>query len=326
MMKIRTILFPTDFSMCAEGAFTQAAYLAARFDAELHVLHVIASDALDADSPLSYFPLTEEEVAEQLHLSVGKRLEAAIAARRDEEARVRSAYVQNPSAADGILAYAEAHDVDLIVMGTHGRRGIKRLLMGSVAETVVRSATCPVLTVRGVKDPMRKPEVHRILAPIDFSKHSYLALAYAKDLAATYGAHLDLLHVIEETALPQVYSVEPPLVAVPEVRARAREALEALAREGAEVGVPTDVFVTVGYPVHEILDFAETRGHDLIVIATHGLTGVKHLLLGSVTEKVIRMALCPVFTVRSFGKMLLSEKDQAEALAALAPEVSATRA
>ncbi len=326
MMKIRTILFPTDFSRCAEAAFTQAAYLAARFDAELHVLHVIASDALDADHPLSYFPLSEEEVAEQLHLSVGKRLEAAIEARRDDEVRVRSAYVQKPEAAEGILAYADEHDVDLIVMGTHGRRGIKRFLMGSVAEKVVRSAKCPVLTVRGVKDPMRKPEIRRILVPIDFSMHSYLALAYARDLAVLYGAHLDLLHVIEETALPQVYSVEPPLVAVPEVRARAREALDVLAREGAEMGVSTDVFVTVGYPVHEILDFAETREHDLIVIATHGLTGIKHLLLGSVTEKVIRMALCPVFTVRSFGKMLLSEKDRAEALAALAKEVSTARA
>ncbi len=325
MLKVRSILFPTDFSECAESAFTHAAYLADRFQAELHVLHVISSEALDEESPLSCFPLTEEEVAEQLHLSVGKRLEAAVGARRDEGVRVLSAHLTRPSVAEGILEYAATHDIDLIVMGTHGRRGIRRLLMGSVAENVVRHASCPVLTVRGVQESAKKPEVNRILVPIDFSDHSYPALAYARDLASLYGAHLDLLHVVEETELPHVYSVEPPLVPVPEVRARALEALKALASETRVLGVPADGFVSLGNPVNEILDFAETREHDLIVIATHGLTGLKHLLLGSVAEKVIRMALCPVFTVRSFGKMLYSEEEFAKALGSREKEHSYSR-
>jgi nucleotide-binding universal stress UspA family protein len=209
---------------------------------------------------------------------------------------------------DEIEEYTADHDIDLVVMGTHGRRGANRLLIGSVAEEVVRSASCPVLTIRADEKVAPGEAVRRILVPVDFSDVSNRAIQHAKELAMTYGARLDLLHVVEEIALPAAYGMEPVNLVIPEVVENSERALADMARE--EIGYEhIVVHALTGYAVSTILDFADENDIDLMVIATHGRTGIDRVLMGSVAEKVVRRAPCPVFTVKSFGKSLVpSEK------------------
>jgi nucleotide-binding universal stress UspA family protein len=303
MLKIDRILFPTDFSCCAEQAFSHAARLAARCDAELHVLHV--TEPHHTGVPLlEGMQLDEHDVAEQLRIAVAEAHEADADGEERRGARVLNVQIEDESAIEAILDYAETQGIDLIVLGTHGRQGLNRLLLGSVADALVRLAPCPVLTVRQQTERAKRPP-NRLLVPIDFSDSSRLSLDVAKELAVLYGASLDLLHVVQEMELPHVYGIEPVVVAEPMLNERIRQALVALADEHIDGVVSTRVHVAGGIPARDIVEFAEERGTDMIVIATHGLTGLKRLFLGSVTERVVRMAPCPVLTVKSFGKTCL---------------------
>jgi len=305
MLHIQNILFTTDFSICAESAFSEAAYLAAQFNSTLHVLHVQVGATMPEDNPLNYFPL-EGSPDEARKLTVGERLRAAIEARDEEDVKMIPAQVRESSEIRGILNYAEANNVDLIVMGTHGRTGMGRVFIGSIAEKVVQQAKCPVFTVRERPENTGKTAIKRILVPFDFSSHATLALKYARELALTYQAAVDLYHVVPDLSLPQVYSMEPYMTALPDVKERCREAMKDLAVEYFRPDTACNVVVESGNPPREIIEFAKVNSVDLIVIATHGLTGFQHLLLGSVTEKVVRQAPCPVFTVHSFGRQPFS--------------------
>ncbi|NBB74228.1 MAG: universal stress protein [Bacteroidetes bacterium] len=298
MLQVNSILFPTDGSTCAEYAHAHAAFLAEQFDAELHVLHVVETSGLE--DLAAFVEITEEDILEQLH--------APITSGPDEptDDRVHHAQRTNESAAEGILTYADGQGIDLVVMGTHGRRGMDRLLMGSVAEEVVRRSVCPVLTVCGNKQPAPDRDVNRILVPLGLSDHSDALFAHARAIGATYGAHLDLLHVIESSNFPQAYGLEDQAPDEEAVERRVHEAMTRYADAAQEAGVDATVSVRRGHPVEVILDILNDEPADLVTIATHGRTGIKRLLIGSVAEKVVRMAPCPVFTVKSFGKALVS--------------------
>jgi nucleotide-binding universal stress UspA family protein len=291
MLTVRRILFPTDGSACSERAFAHAVGMALRHGAELHVLHV-RLPAHDRDA-----------------FDVGLEPEAVLRARARTLAGADVPVVRAEECAAvpalGILEYAQVHAADLIVMGTHGRTGMERLLLGSVAEEIVRLADCPVLTVR--PDADRAPgDVHRVLAPVDFSPASWLAVAYAEHLAALYGAHLDLLHVVE--TLPSYGLVDIPAAFPPpssEVEAATRTALLDLAREAGGPAVEVAPHVVAGHPTIGVLETAKALQPDLIVLPTHGRSGVKRVVLGSVAEQIVRRAACPVLVVRGQGRGLL---------------------
>lgn len=151
--------------------------------------------------------------------------------------------------------------------------------------------------------------IDRILVPTDFSEHAQQALAYARALAAAYGARIELLHIIEEAAFPAFYALGADAMygEVPDLEERARAALQRLADErlAGERGV--SCHVRKGRAAGEIAGLAEDGDVDLIVIASHGLTGLERLMMGSVAEKVVRLAPCPIFVVKSFGRSLLDE-------------------
>lgn len=300
MLNIRKILFPTDHSACAEQTFSYACFLAEEHGAELHALRVVPFPTRLADSSVQDLDYFKGEVAERLHKKWESETDKA--ALSDKGALV-TAQVEAPSAPEAILEYAEEQEVDLIVMGTHGRRGTERMLMGSVAEEVVRRAACPVLAVR-TADEKKLPwrAVERIVVPVDFSDFTPLALAYGVELAQTYDARLDLLHVAEVRSMPGVYGAVP-IIAPQQVEARAREALKERASEAGYEHV--EVKVQHGHAAEQVLAYAEAEAAHLIVMATHGRTGLRRMLMGSVAEKVIRHAPCPVFTVKSFGKSIL---------------------
>lgn len=304
MLNIDHILFPTDFSAAALRAADHAILLAQRYEATLHVLHV-ASPSGSAPRPLG--------VQEALPASV--ELPAGLA--------VTQAQVKSRFAASGILDYAQEQDIDLVVMGTRGQTGLRRVVMGSVAEAVVRRASCPVLTVRerGEETGLapRAGRVKRLLAPVDFSEASRHSLLYARELAETYGARVDLLHVTSHADL------RAGARGAPEGEDVVCEASKASRREREEIhlasmaegaGLEAAVRVVYSYPHGGILDFARDYDTDLIVIGTHGRSGLERALMGSVAERVIRGAPCPVFTVKSFGRSLLPATGEERASAA----------
>jgi nucleotide-binding universal stress UspA family protein len=283
MLMLHRILFPTDGSACAEHALAHAVELVRLHGAELHVLHV-------------RHPAHERGTFDDGVLAVPLQDLGGVS--------VVPAEVRASTPTLGILDYAQNSGMDLIVMGTHGRTGFDRFLLGSVAEDVVRLADCPVLTVRADAGPLS--EVRSVLAPVDFSPSSWLAVAYARHLAALFGARLDLLHVVETLpsyGLGDVPSSFPP--PSPEVTAEGREALLDLAREAGGPPVEVEAHVVAGHPTIGVLEAAGWLLPGLIVLPTHGRSGLKRLVLGSVAEQVVRRARCPVLVVRGQGRGLL---------------------
>ena len=311
MLSVHNILFPTDFSECAEHAFSHAAELAALFDAKVHVFHTRVR-------PLSYHPALKhlldeaERLEERDHVPHEPEEEKRLRAPVGDQAIVISAEKTGASAYEEILAYSQDEDIDLIVMGTHGRRGPRRLFIGSTAERVVRLAKCPVLTLRSDAETMQSMKLERLLVPVDFSSYSEESLRYASELASMWDARVTLLNVIEETVLPTVYGIEPvSLYPVDHLLDESKKALEKLRSEYFDPMLSIDTAVVIGHAATTIADFAKDSDTDLIVISTHGLTGMRRFLMGSVSEHVTRNAPCAVLTVKPFGKSLISEKEDA---------------
>ena len=152
--------------------------------------------------------------------------------------------------------------------------------------------------------------IRRILVPTDFSDYADRALAHACMLAETFGAELTLLHVVEEPAFPAFYEAASAVYgAPPDMTEEAQTALQELIEE-VDVGpaCPVSYRVRSGQAAANIVACAEETDADLIVLASHGLTGIKHLLMGSVAEKVVRRSPCPVFVLKAFGKALLPDR------------------
>jgi nucleotide-binding universal stress UspA family protein len=144
-------------------------------------------------------------------------------------------------------------------------------------------------------------DLHRILVPTDFSKFSKIAVNYAVALAEKFGAELYLLHVVQDLALfiPDAVAVVPPVaVPVDQFTVAARAALDRVVEENQLERFHAHREVREGTPFYEIIRFAKEANIDLIVMGTHGHSGLAHVLLGSVTEKVVRKAPCPVLTIR----------------------------
>ncbi len=302
MIYVDRILFPTDGSECAEHARRHAMHLADHFDATLHVIHVEERDVELTD----VVGINEADLLADLH-SMSGEAPSPLA-----EARVQERTVAYPTVARGILTYAVEHDVDLVVLGTHGRRGVRRLLLGSVAEEVVRNAPCPVITVgRGAVAP-EAMEGGTMLVPVDFSEHRTRLLAHAREIAPVYGMDVTILHVVEVAGIPDAYGGYSSLPDPGKLAERAEKALAEDVESMRAVGVDVSIEVRSGHPADQVLTVAEETGAAFITIATHGRTGMERMLTGSVAEAVIRQAPCPVCTVKSFGWSLIEVDEVAE--------------
>ena len=307
MLQVRRILFPTDFSETADQALNHALFLAEQFEAELHMLHAVVLHDSDPRDPERQFP-EPSELLQSLFEIADSELARIVEANESKTFVLKEAKVKGFSAGQVILEYAETYDIDLIVMGTHGRRGPARMFLGSVAEEVVRLSSCPVLTLRRRDEPPAGEAIEKILVPIDFSEHSKAALAYAREIAALVDSRLLLIHAIEEPVYPYFYTPAGGFSAthqIDELRQKSDEALEKVMAEAGGPEVETERHVVLGRPATEITRFAEEQGIDMIVIATHGLTGLERFLVGSTAEQIVRLAPCPVFSVKSFGKQLI---------------------
>jgi nucleotide-binding universal stress UspA family protein len=198
---------------------------------------------------------------------------------------------------EAILASAREAGTDLVVMGTHGRTGVERFLIGSVAERVVRHADVPVVTVRVSESAPSWPPVERIVVPTDGSEASFAAVPHALALAERFDALVEVVAVVDERSKERVYTVQTALEEVAGgLEATAQRATERVAAQARNRGLDVETTVVDGIPSRTVCAHAEASGADLVVLASHGRTGLAHYLLGSVAERVVRNSVVPVLT------------------------------
>jgi nucleotide-binding universal stress UspA family protein len=282
----RTILCPIDFSAGSQHAFRVAARLAAESDVELLLVHAWFLPPIAAGGDM---PLPADAIQGLVEDAERGLAELVPEAKSLGAKNVTSELVSGPPW-ERIVGLAEPED--LIVMGTHGRTGIRRFLLGSVAEKVVRHAPCSVLVAREDGEPA---PFRNLLVPIDFSEYCKRALEEASALARRNDGRITLLHVIE---LPPIFHGVPPGELVKDVDAMATTKLATWA-ELVAPAMPVRQIVRSGSAAGQILALLhDDPSFDLVVAGSHGRTGFQRLMLGSVAEKLVRYASRPVLVAR----------------------------
>lgn len=299
MIEIRRILSPTDLSDVAGRAFEQAVALARAYGAEVELANVHEPLLAGPTGPTAYPPwaVLDPELLGRLQSALGEI--AAPACRAG--VRVRVAVYEGRVVAE-IVERARRWPADLVVMGTHGRSGFERWVLGSVTERVLRQAPCPVLVVPPVATapiPATAPPFRRILCAMDFSPASLAALRFAARLQEEPGVELHVLHVVEWQ-----FEDEPGArlagFDVPEFRRYLeKDARERLGRTLRGLGERAGLHAQVGggRSWREILKAVEERHADLVVMGVRGRNPVDLALFGSTTQHVARQAGCPVLVV-----------------------------
>lgn len=296
-MKVNKVLIATDFSDSSAVALERGVDLAQQFGAELYLLHVVPLSQLSMLAPLE----TTWSRNDLIHAGVDEAENQMQALLENHDFGDRDVATKVTSAefvAEGINEYADSQSIDVIVLGTHGRRGIRRFLLGSVAEEVVRTARCSVYTcTEEVEAVAQRPS--EILVAVDFSDHSRAGLAVARDLGAFYGAPVRALHVVPRPHYAPEYSGAATVILenMPEVLEAARTSLDRELAAAGPLENGVEVEAVIGPAADQILECAEKNRAGLIVIGNRGLSGLKHILLGSVADRVVRRATCPVLTV-----------------------------
>jgi nucleotide-binding universal stress UspA family protein len=297
-------LCPVDFSEHSEHALKHAAAVARWYGAQLRALHVFAiappvTMLPPLASPPPVFALTPGDRKQVLNHM--RQLVTRAGGRDDVELLVQEA----PNVANEILDHALGWNADLLVLGNHGFSGVTRLVLGSVAEKVLRLSKCPVLLVpHGAERPAPPGDVEfdRILCAVDFSESSHHALALALSMGAEAGAHVTVLNAIEmppelrETPISYDFSVEA-------VRAKAESAqlqrLEGLIPNAVRDYCTVEMSVVEGKASREILRMAAAQKSDLIVMGVQGRRALDIAVFGSNAQEVVRHATCPVLIVRA---------------------------
>ena len=301
---MKKILYPTDFGESAEDAMRYAALLAGEYSAELIMMHVVslfAEGSIATEERFFEMEKYAEKYAQQLQEEAHQRLDRKIENHSRSGLNMRKLVIRGISPAEEILRVVEEEEIDLVVMGTYGKGGVSHFLFGSTAEKIVRMADCPVLTVRHHAPHLRRlREIKNILFPTDFSDYSKKALPYALSFASRYAATLHVLHIFEQRIHPAFYIMDKstPFDLDEGLRDRALDALDEFVYQDLRDKISFKCEVASGKPFVEIINYARDNDIDLIVIATHGLTGLEHMIIGSTTERVVRNAPCPVLSVK----------------------------
>lgn len=312
MLNIKRILVATDFEWGGEQALRHAVVLAAEFKAELHVLHIVVGPLHEDRGVLSFVAM--EELCSRMKQAVRQYQHLVASSGHVHGILDRYAVRRHVEAAQGILDYAADYKIDLIVMGTRGRREARRSVAGSTATRVVRRALCSVLTV-GVDNLFLPGLMKRILVPVDFSERNAHALTLAKLIARKTRAQLTLLHVIE----PSLYLGPRPGSFIFSARRSVRNAytdLEQFYRYARGPDVSHRYHVVQGRPAQQIISTAKQQDAHLIVQGCRENTDTEAFRHGSVAEDIMRQAPCPVLTVRGAspipvrGEQQGSQKDQ----------------
>jgi nucleotide-binding universal stress UspA family protein len=297
MIEIRRILCPIDFSDDSRHALAHATAVASWYGAAITLLHVSHPEAF-TNPPLLFDELPRgpgviETLVRAAEEELPKWSQSVTAAGVGVETLVECGYPVRH-----ILERAASLPADLIVMGTHGRSGFERLVLGSVTEKVLRRAPCPVMAVPPPAVAVGKLPYTRLLCPVDFSDSSEAALRFACSIAEEADARLTIVHVFDwnpdDNLLTARFDTAEYFAAVEQ---QAHERLEALVTDEARVWCKPETVMARGKPYREILALADERASDLIVIGVRGRNAIDLALFGSTTNQVVRRARCPVLVI-----------------------------
>lgn len=272
----KKILVPTDLSELSTYGLKYAIEIADRFSATLSVVHRFGNDEYLEISPDEDLPVMKQHAASALANYLKTNLPTKIKSESE---------VIHDFPVPGILHATETHGADLIVMGTHGRSGLQRALLGSVAEGVLRESSHPVLTVRQAKSSEPHDfSFHRILCPVNFTEVAYTALDHAASLACAFDAQLIIVHVVE---------ADDPYMLRDDLLAQLRYWIPDEVRDRCDY----KKLVLKGRAADQIIEFSHTMGIDLIVIGAQHQRFSDRTAIGSTTEQITRHTGCPVLTI-----------------------------
>jgi nucleotide-binding universal stress UspA family protein len=295
-LNIKLILCPIDFSEFSVSAYQHALSVAEHYQAKFvaqHIVELWRHPAADFVASAGLY----EEYSEALRESGKKQLQEFVENHTHDEIQPELV-VQVGVAADSILSFAQLQKADVIVMGTHGRRGFDRLMLGSVTDRVMRKAPCPVLaaskplhdSVAAGKERRHVRHLSRILFCADFSENSDRALKYAISATAEYDAELTLLHVLEEVPGP---------AETEEAMTLAAERLHKLIPPEERKTLKIKTAVRIGKPYEQIVQFAGDAQIDMVTMGVRGRGALDVAVFGSTTYRVMQLGSCPVLAVRS---------------------------
>lgn len=293
-MQLQSILCPIDFSEFSAAAYQYALSLADYYKARIVALHVVElwkypfADYAAQEADFANFSRAMKDGGEQrLREFVKKHLVSGI----QPELVVRQG-----SASDCILSFAQQQNMEGIIMGTHGRRGFDRLVLGSTTDRVLRKAACPVLVVSNpshslmTTGPDGRHRLSRILYCTDFSNNSEGARVYALSLAAEYGAELTFLHVARDV---------PDRASTDAITAECTAELDRMISGNERKSLNVHKVVRFGKPYEQIAQYAAETHASLIILTARGGDAVDRAVFGSTTYRVIQLGPCPVLAIHT---------------------------
>lgn len=282
-IKLKRILWTTDFSAASQASLPHAIALARRYESTIYLAHVFVPHPYPMVSPEA-MPYVED-------IRRGNSTRLTDLAESDQLRSIpHEVLLGQGEVAEEVNAMVREHQIDLLVLATHGRRGLRRFLLGSVAEEVWRTAECPVLTVgpHAMNRPAEEIALRQILYPTDLSAESFAAAPYALSFALEYGSGLSVLHVV-----PTAIRASARLLA----RAFRDELKEIFPSETAPWCEP-ECIVESGDAAETILRVARERDADLIVLGVRSPEALAKQHISNVAYPVVAGADCPVLTVR----------------------------
>jgi nucleotide-binding universal stress UspA family protein len=298
MTTVKRVLYATDLSPISEPAWNVARQFGRLFDAEILLVHVVPSVMPPVAGYLPPHLYGELVKSARREAETGFDRLLATVPRSGLKIRIR---LEDGAPAERILAVAEEEQPDVIIVGTHCRAGLQRAILGSVADRLVRQAPCPVLTVRPSLEGTSGGTIRRICYATDFSPAARAAWPWALSIARAADAEIDLVHVAVSPARDLHLPAEALGRLAHMLDEQARQETQRFLETSPGSHARVEVHVTHGDPGEQIVDRAQARSADLIVMGTHGWSGLVRWMLGSVAHHVIQTALCPVLTVAPPG-------------------------
>lgn len=302
--RFRSILVPLDGSPLAEEALPVAARIARQGGGTLRLALVHEPTIVPVDSPDPTVVTAAEAVTSQAEHGYLRRTETGL---RESGTKVASAVTLEGATGPALAAYATEAGVDLVVMATHGRGGVKRLWLGSVADHLIRHLDVPVLLVRQGQVAPATAHPTQILVPLDGSELAEEALEPAEELARIWGMQLELLRVVPpvtlvaDPAMPVLSAYDNDLTDA--CRTEAQDYLDDLVNDLRARGDAAGGAAVIGWNAAEIiLECARPDRVALVAIATHGRSGIPRAALGSVADTLVRGASVPVLVYRPGGR------------------------
>lgn len=286
---ITNVLFATDFSPASEAALAYAISIVRHYRSTLHVAHVINPEIYGLMTPQII-----DRMLSQLQEAAATRIDELIRSKYGSDAKFEAA-VAIGAVADALLSIVQTKSIDLVVLGTHGRRGLRKLVLGSVAEEMFRLAPCPVLTV-GPKAPGAGSEslsLNHILYPMELTSDSVNAASHAVSIAREYGTQLTFLNVIEKASMSADERTW--------INAAAQHWFEDKVAPELGIGEKAHFVQKFGDPATAILRCAGEISADLIVMNVHGSHSILAGRVPGVAHRVVAEVSCPVLTTRWHG-------------------------